>query len=454
MRIKSQKMKKLFFAFFLLLNFNSFSQAWNFVGTESFTPEGCSSLKIAKYDWGGIVCVADPWDGSTRYVHPYIFDGTDWDTLYDVIHHNAFITYDLWPDIEMNSTNEYFIYTFGGPNKSYLYQSFIGTQSWDLVDSVDVDHVDLETGQGGDVWMSGYGNIYDHHLGTGSHTTYAFPSLMSFNPITVNNLDEPLSFHATNSFAFEVNHLTGGSYSELDSLNYGAMTTNFDIEMSQNQPVTVHLDPNSGEIMLKKYNGATWDQVTVNAGTTYNVSEVSFNLGIEAGSGDIIVGVHHFTTTSGPTTTTNTIDVFKVSADLMTETSLGTAASFTYLGGGFIGKYDVEVFNNVAYVGYVNVEDSSKASVKSYDLSTAAIDNSAKSIQFNLYPNPAKDQLFIQTELSVYNLEILDISGKVVLQQNVSGENSIGLSEFSAGVYFVKISNQENISSTKKLIIR
>ena len=448
-------MKKALLLLTLLPSLFSFGQ-WSFVGTESFTPEGCSSMKIAKFSWGGLVVCTDPYDGvSSRYVHPYRYNiGTmEWDTLYGVINHPVFSTYDLWPDIEPNTTNEWFIYTFAGPNKSYLYQSNIGTQSWDLVDSVDVDHWDLETGLGGDVWMSGYQNIYDHHFGTGTHTTYTFPTLMSWNPIAINNSDEPISFHSAGANAFEVNHLSGGTYTELDSINYGVTITDYDIEISDNQPVTAHLDQNTNQISVKKYNGSTWDQIYVDPGNTYNNGEIGFNMGIDASTGNIVLAASSYVTVTMPTiSSTNTIKVYEIQSDLSSYTDLGVATSFTYDGGGIIGIFDIEVDQQNAYLGYVNYGDSSKASVMTYDLSIVSVEES-ETADFKMFPNPTNGLVNIITSIDSYTVEIYDLSGKLIFSDIGSNNFNMNLSDIEKGVYLVHFKDQERILKTEKLLL-
>ena len=449
-------MKKTLLLLTLLPSLFSFGQ-WTFVGQESFTPEGCSSMKIARFGWQGLIVCTDPYDGvSSRYVHPYVYNqGTmEWDTLYDVINHPVFSTFDLWPDIEPNTTNEYFIYTFGGPNKSYLYQSNLSMQTWDLVDSVLVDHVDLEIGQGGNMWMTGYGGIYEHIFGTGSNTPFVYPGLMSWNPIAVNNSNEPISLHATSNNAYEVSLLSGGSYSELDSINYGSATTNYDIDVSQDQPVTAHLDINTGQILVKKYDGSSWDQLYVNPSATYNVGEIGFSLGIEALTGDILLAASSSVTVTMPTvSSTNTIEVYRIASDLSSWTSLGVATSFTYDGGANIGIFDIEVQNDWAYLGYVNYGDSSKASVKSYDLSIVSVDEEVD-VQINLYPNPTEGQLNINTDLDNYEIEIIDLSGKIVHQAIGSYQTNLDLSHLNTGAYIVQIKNSERIIKSEKLLLQ
>lgn len=60
---------------------------------------------------------------------------------------------------------------------------------------------------------------------------------------------------------------------------------------------------------------------------------------------------------------------------------------------------------------------------------------------WNLYPNPAQNILFVQNPL-VYessSIEILDITGKVLMQTQVLPNEAIQVETLSAGIYFIRI---------------
>ncbi len=69
-----------------------------------------------------------------------------------------------------------------------------------------------------------------------------------------------------------------------------------------------------------------------------------------------------------------------------------------------------------------------------------------------MYPNPAKNNLFIETALnSDINVSIIDVLGKEVINSKVSN-NAVNISGLNPGMYIVKIT-EEGKTSTKKLII-
>jgi hypothetical protein len=74
---------------------------------------------------------------------------------------------------------------------------------------------------------------------------------------------------------------------------------------------------------------------------------------------------------------------------------------------------------------------------------------------FTIYPNPAKNAVSIQVDKSITDGQIIvtDLYGKTLKSQSLSiGKNSIDVSSFSKGLYFVNIITNQN-RQTQKLII-
>ena len=67
----------------------------------------------------------------------------------------------------------------------------------------------------------------------------------------------------------------------------------------------------------------------------------------------------------------------------------------------------------------------------------------------NIFPNPTSDYFFIQNNEGA-SIEVYDNSGKLLFSDSVaSDEHSINLSQYSPSIYFVKITNKENITFDK-----
>jgi hypothetical protein len=79
----------------------------------------------------------------------------------------------------------------------------------------------------------------------------------------------------------------------------------------------------------------------------------------------------------------------------------------------------------------------------------AAKDISAASTHFKVYPNPAKDVIYIQaTGNNSYTL--VNETGKVVLSKTINGNGSINVSQLPAGVYYLR--NTTAHTSTKVVV--
>jgi len=68
--------------------------------------------------------------------------------------------------------------------------------------------------------------------------------------------------------------------------------------------------------------------------------------------------------------------------------------------------------------------------------------------RFELYPNPTSNHVQIETDLRVDNIEVIDISGHIVLQTK---KTDLNISPLTSGVYFVRIYS-DNQTIMKKII--
>ena len=92
--------------------------------------------------------------------------------------------------------------------------------------------------------------------------------------------------------------------------------------------------------------------------------------------------------------------------------------------------------------------DDLKINIISSNLSINSIDN----IPVKFYPNPAKEKVFINTNLTNYNITIYNLIGKKVFISNKqNGQTSLNLKSLSQGLYLLKLISGNN-SYTYKLI--
>ena len=72
----------------------------------------------------------------------------------------------------------------------------------------------------------------------------------------------------------------------------------------------------------------------------------------------------------------------------------------------------------------------------------------------NIYPNPVKDILYIETETEIEEVMVYDVYGRVQNLRNSETQklrNSIDISNLKSGIYFVKI-NTEKGNIVKRII--
>ena len=74
------------------------------------------------------------------------------------------------------------------------------------------------------------------------------------------------------------------------------------------------------------------------------------------------------------------------------------------------------------------------------------------------YPNPATDELKIQSDQTlIYSYKLMDVTGKLISEKNFRKEPKdyfeINTTRFDSGIYFLSLYDKNNRSTTKKIII-
>lgn len=146
----------------------------------------------------------------------------------------------------------------------------------------------------------------------------------------------------------------------------------------------------------------------------------------------------------------NTVVNAWINPDLITFTG-STPATLTAVTsviadlGGFVLRQDASTNTPTIKVDELKISTS----VMDYNLAAASF---SQIEGLKMYPNPAKNSLFIETALnSDINVSIINMLGKEVIKTKVIN-NSVNVSNLASGIYLVKIT-EEGRTSTKKLII-
>jgi hypothetical protein len=123
-------------------------------------------------------------------------------------------------------------------------------------------------------------------------------------------------------------------------------------------------------------------------------------------------------------------------------TSLGTVSGLEFkLESTDVGDFGM---NTPAYFCLDNFTGSLNVSARIND-----------AIAVNIYPNPAKSNFVIESKNIIHEVILADISGKIILQQKMTGEYKITISDlerFPKGVYFLRLqTGKENLC--RKILI-
>jgi len=108
-------------------------------------------------------------------------------------------------------------------------------------------------------------------------------------------------------------------------------------------------------------------------------------------------------------------------------------------------KFESGGGNNI-YLDNINILDPSMTDI-----------NLSTSFSFNMYPNPAKETLMIQSSKNMNSVQIIDLTGKVInkidIKSEVKNNAIVNLEGISNGLYLVSINDENGNNSTKKIII-
>ncbi|WP_213190590.1 LamG-like jellyroll fold domain-containing protein [Cloacibacterium caeni] len=220
---------------------------------------------------------------------------------------------------------------------------------------------------------------------------------------------------------FNQYNATGGSYifSYGNAVNGQAfgLTMNYNNGLEQynwgaGYSVTITINENSNVF----FNNGQWYHLV----TTYDGSKIKIYM-----NGALIK------TQNLAINTSNTINnLFKIGATPSTSSWLTLNATID----------DLQIFD-------VALTDAQVNSLYSGTLATADLSNIKNNI--SIYPNPAKDVVFVKSETLITKIELYDFSGKKIKE---SASKEMNISSLQRGNYLVKITDKEGNTQTKSLI--
>lgn len=91
------------------------------------------------------------------------------------------------------------------------------------------------------------------------------------------------------------------------------------------------------------------------------------------------------------------------------------------------------------------------------DVEDTTVDIEEASIEFNVFPNPANDQVTIRhyAQGDALTLQIKDTSGRTVFNDQLYGSTGyVNVNRWESGLYFVVLQNEAGVTAVKRLIVR
>jgi hypothetical protein len=89
---------------------------------------------------------------------------------------------------------------------------------------------------------------------------------------------------------------------------------------------------------------------------------------------------------------------------------------------------------------------------KNYNTGTGILQNKV-SADFNVYPNPANEILYVSTDRDISEIIISDITGKVRLKIFINSTIAcIDISNIKTGIYIISVKRDDNLILNKKVI--
>ena len=301
-------------------------------------------------------------------------------------------------------------------------------------------------------------------------TTYTFTpnagqcALTTTMTVTVNTASVTPTFNQVPAIC------SGGTFT-LPATSTNGITGTWSPAVNNTATTTYTFTPNAGQCGL-----TTTMTVTVNNSVTPTFNQLAaicsgtaFTLPAMSNNGitgtwspavnNTATTTYTFTPTSGQCVTTATMTVVVNSVNTGTtvqgNTITAAATGATYH---WINCADNQPINGATNASFTPTQNGSYAVVVTQNgcsatsncviISTVGLEAMSQN-GWNVYPNPANDQLFIEVSEAV-GITLIDMTGKVIQQEDLkSGNNTIQVSSLTPGVYFIKSANGANVRFVK-----
>ncbi len=103
--------------------------------------------------------------------------------------------------------------------------------------------------------------------------------------------------------------------------------------------------------------------------------------------------------------------------------------------------------------GAATLTGSGKSGTFALTKSATVSVNTALAVQFNAYPNPAKDLFVVEGAVSNGNIKVYDVLGNVLMNTTITSSKTIlNVSTLSKGVYFYNVTSGTAVSAGKFIV--
>lgn len=193
----------------------------------------------------------------------------------------------------------------------------------------------------------------------------------------------------------------------------------------------------------KDFTGSSISKINLTTGVTEYTNDVALNssCGTSALVNDVVyyqeyavdkLARYNVATESVMDTLVNSLSYYGMVHNELDDVIYGTSTDFVTQGHLHIMQYDGTVSNSIA----VGVSPGNLA----LDLRTSVSVNELESAGVKVFPNPAIDQLVLETERSISAVQVFDVNGKLVLEYGgVVGTLRLPLNGIPAGVYLLRV---------------
>ncbi len=301
-------------------------------------------------------------------------------------------------------------------------------------------------------------------------TTYTFTPTAGQCAVTTTMTVTVNTASVTPTFA-QIPAICSGESFTLPTVSTNGISGTWSPAVNNTATTTYTFTPNAGQCgltitMTVTVNNSvtpTFNQVAaICSGTAFTLPTISNN-GISGtwspAVNNTATTTYTFTPTSGQcvATATMTVVVNSVNAGTTVQgnTITASATGATYH---WINCADNQPINGATNASFTPTQNGSYAVVVTQNgcsatsncvtISTVGLEALAQN-GWNVYPNPANDQLFIDVNEAVA-ISIIDMTGKMIQQEELkSGNNIIQVSSLTPGVYFIKSANGANVRFVK-----